>query len=174
MKFHKDLLGLIFIIIIVIMIGVPQAVNASDQAIIRNVVDGDTLKVFYEGQKESIRLIGIDTPESRKNKKAYKDSGRSGEDIEKIVAMGKESTEYTKSLIKPGDIIKMEFDVQKRDQYKRLLAYVYLNDGRMLNEEIIRAGYASPLTYPPNIKYQDKFLKEYREAREKGRGLFRE
>jgi micrococcal nuclease len=118
-------------------------------------------------------LIGIDTPESRKNKKAYKDSGRSGEDIEKIIAMGKEATEYAKGLIKSGDIIKIEFDVQKRDQYKRLLAYVYLNDGRMLNEEIIRAGYASPLTYVPNVKYQERFMKAYKEAREKGRGLFR-
>jgi hypothetical protein len=54
MKFHKDLIGLIFIIIIVIMIGVPQAVSASDKAIIRNVVDGDTLKAFYEGQKENL------------------------------------------------------------------------------------------------------------------------
>jgi len=56
--------------------------------------------------------------------------------------MGKEAAEYAKSLIKPGDIMKIEFDVQKRDQYKRPLTYVYLNDGRMLNEEIIRAGYA--------------------------------
>lgn len=63
MKFHKDLIGLISIIVIVIIIGVTQVVNASNQAIIRNVVDGDTLKVFYEGQKESVRLIGIDTPQ---------------------------------------------------------------------------------------------------------------
>ena len=87
--------------------------------------------------------------------------------------MGIEATEYAKSLTRPGDFMKIEFDVQKRDHYKRLLAYVYLNDGRMLNEEIIRSGYASPLTYPPDVKYLDKFLKAFREAREKGRGLFR-
>ena len=87
--------------------------------------------------------------------------------------MGKEATNYVKGIVKKGGTVKIEFDVQKRDQYKRILGYVYLSDGRMLNEEIIRAGYASPLTYPPNVKYQDKFLKAYREAREKGRGLFR-
>jgi len=173
MKIHRDLVRQLFITIIFIILSVPLLVNASDQAIIRNVVDGDTLKVFYEGQKESIRLIGIDTPESRKNKKAHKDAERSGEDIEAITSMGKEATKYAKGLVRPGDVINIEFDIQKRDQYKRLLGYVYLNDGCMLNEMLVRAGYESPLTYPPNVKYQERFLKAYREAREKGRGLFR-
>jgi len=53
------------------------------------------------------------------------------------------------------------------------LAYVYLSDGRMLNEEIVKAGYASLMTYPPNVKYQEKFLKAYREAKDKGRALWR-
>ena len=56
----------------------------------------------------------------------------------------------------------MEFDVQKRDKYGRLLAYVYLSDGKMVNEEIVKAGYANFMTYPPNVKYQEKFLKAYR------------
>jgi len=54
------------------------------------------------------------------------------------------------------------------------LGYVYLENGRILNEEIIKAGYASPMTIPPNVKYQDRFMKLYREAREARRGLFRE
>lgn len=100
MKIHKNLFRQIFIAIIFITLVLPQIVVASDQAIVRNVVDGDTMKVFYEGQKDSIGLIGIDTPESRKNKKAYKDSRRSGEDIEKITSMGKEAKEYLKKSCK--------------------------------------------------------------------------
>jgi micrococcal nuclease len=118
-------------------------------------------------------MIGIDTPESRANNKAYKDAYRSKRDIETIVALGKASTNYTKSLVKKGDTVSVEFDVEKRDQYKRLLGYVYLKDGRMLNEEIVKAGYASLLTMPPNVKYVDRFKRLYKEARDNNRGLWK-
>jgi micrococcal nuclease len=141
---------------------------------VKRVVDGDTLKIIYQGEEESVRLIGIDTPESKRNKKARKDAGRSGKDVEQITAMGKEAARYMRTIAREGDRVTIEFDVQKRDKYRRLLGYVYLENGRMLNEEIIKAGYASPMTFPPNVKYQDRFLKLYKEAREAKRGLFRE
>jgi len=71
-----------------------------------------------------------------------------------------------------GDRVRIEFDVQKRDQCSRVLGYVYLGDGRMLKEEIVKAGYASLMTYPPNIRYEGAFLKAYREGRESKRGLW--
>lgn len=88
--------------------------------------------------------------------------------------MGKRSTEFVKTLIRKGDEVDLEFDVQTRNHYHRLLAYVYLKDGtgRMLNEEIVRAGYGSPMTIPPNVKYRDRFGEAYREAREARRGLW--
>jgi len=67
-----------------------------------------------------------------------------------------------------------EFDVEKKDRYERLLAYVYLKDGTFLNAEIVKQGYASLMTYPPNVKYADDFVKLYREARENNRGLWKE
>jgi micrococcal nuclease len=79
-----------------------------------------------------------------------------------------------RTIAREDDRVSIEFDVQKRDKYRRLLGYVYLENGQMLNEEIIKAGYASPMTIPPNVKYQDRFLKLYREARDAKRGLFRE
>jgi micrococcal nuclease len=118
-------------------------------------------------------MIGIDTPESKANNKAYKDAYRSKKDIETIVATGKQSTNFTKSLARPGDQVSIEFDVEKRDRYKRLLGYVYLKDGRMLNEEIIKAGYASLMTMPPNVKYVERFKKAYKDARENRRGLWK-
>jgi micrococcal nuclease len=101
------------------------------------------------------------------------DAQRSEQDIETITAMGKRATDYVKTLIKPGDMVRMEFDVQRRDKYGRLLAYVYLSDGKMLNEEIVKAGFANLMTYPPNVKHQERFLKAYREAREDRKGLWR-
>lgn len=136
------------------------------------VVDGDTIKIELAGKIESVRLIGIDTPESKANKKAKKDAARAGEDLKAIVSMGKAAAEFTKTLVKPGDLVNIEQDVQPRDRYGRILAYVYLKSGKMLNEEIISAGYASVMTIPPDVRYQDRFLGAYRAAREAKRGLW--
>lgn len=138
------------------------------------VIDGDTLKVKYRGHKENVRLIGIDAPESRINKKALRDAKRSTKDIKIILQQGREATKYVKTLVKPGETVRLEFDVQPRDRYSRLLNYVYLDNDKMLNEEIVRAGYAGLMTIPPNVKYEQKLLQAYREAREMKRGLWGE
>ncbi len=147
--------------------------HAQQTTTVVRVVDGDTLKVRYWGKEESIRLIGIDTPESRANKKAKRDAKRSGQDIKTITSMGKRATEYVENLVKTGDLITIEFDAQQRDRYGRLLGYVYLSNGKMLNKEIVKAGYATVMTIPPNVKYQDRFLKAYKEARDNKRGLWK-
>jgi micrococcal nuclease len=142
------------------------------EATVDHVIDGDTIVVVFNGQKEHVRLIGVDTPESRMNKRVEKQKELG--DAEKVIELGQKAKEFTKSLVKPGDKVYLEFDVQQRDRYGRLLAYVYLKDGRMLNKEIICNGYAMPLTVPPNVKYQEEFKKCYQEAREKGLGLWKE
>ena len=136
------------------------------------IVDGDTLTVQHNGRAEKIRLIGIDAPESSINNKTKKDAARGNGDIVTITKMGKEAARFVRTIVKPGDPIVIEFDKQTRDKYGRLLGYVYLSSGKMLNEEIVKAGYANLLTYPPNVKYQDRFFKAYREARENSRGLW--
>lgn len=162
---------LIFVLIFAIIC--PSAVQARRAtAKVLYVIDGDTLKIIYDGKKQSIRLIGIDTPESKKNKKAFKDSARSSRDINAIVSQGKLAKKYVKGLVKKGDRVRIEFDIEKKDRYRRLLGYVYLADGRMLNDIIIRNGYASPLTIPPNVKYRKKFLRSYHYARKHGLGLW--
>ncbi len=139
---------------------------------VTQIVDGDTLTIQHNGRNEKIRLIGIDAPESSINNKTKKDAARGNGDIDTITKMGKEATRFVKKIVKPGDPVTIEFDKQSRDKYGRLLGYVYLSNGKMLNEEIVKAGYANLLTYPPNVKYQDRFLKAYREARENNRGLW--
>jgi len=147
---------------------------APEKATVTKIVDGDTIYVNQNGNTLKVRLIGIDTPESRYNSKAERDSDRSGEDLKAILAQGKRATAYLKSILRKGDTVTLEYDLQQYDKYGRTLAYVYLSDGRMLNELIIASGYASPMTIPPNIKHKDLFLKAYQEARYHKLGLWSE
>ena len=173
MKKHLGFIICGFLILVLpLSLYAKSQVRTQEVAVVTKVVDGDTLKVKFQGLDESVRLIGIDTPESKANKKAKKDAQRSKSDVETIISMGKEATKFTASLVKPGDTVKIEFDVRPRDKYGRLLGYVYLSNGKMLNEEIVKAGYANVMTYPPNVKYQERFLKAYREARENKKGLW--
>ncbi|MFN7064722.1 MAG: thermonuclease family protein [Aquificaceae bacterium] len=137
------------------------------------VVDGDTFHCkLPKGEEVRVRLVGIDTPESRGNPKARRDAERSGQSVEEIIRMGKLATEFTKRYLPKGEVVYLEFDVQRIDRHGRLLAYVWLSDGRMLNEVLVREGYAQVYTIPPNVKYQDRLLEAQRYARENKRGLW--
>ncbi len=148
------------------------------------VIDGDTIivsipKTTFNGRKTlknlkfRIRLIGIDTPESRPNRRAKIQSRESSRDINTIIKLGKMAKAFTKGILSGNKYVFLEFDLEPQDRYGRLLAYVWLPDGRMLNREIICNGYAYPLTIPPNTKYKDQFLKCFHHAREKRIGLWR-
>ena len=136
--------------------------------LVTRAVDGDTLKLE---NGERVRLIGIDTPEMHESNKLDRDARRSGQDVEVIKQLGRQSYEFTKKLVE-GKRVKLEFDVERFDKYKRILAYVYLTDGTFVNAEIVKQGYASLMTYPPNVKYAQIFRKLYQEARENRRGLW--
>jgi len=140
---------------------------------VKKVVDGDTFHCAINGDEITVRLIGVDTPESKPNPKAKRDVEKTGIPMEEMIKMGKEAAEFTKRLIPPGTTVKLETDVQITDKYGRVLAYAWLPDGRMLNEVLVREGYAQVYTVPPNVKYQELFLSAQREAREKGKGLWR-
>ena len=142
--------------------------SQNDPLTVTRAVDGDTLQL---SSGEKVRLIGIDTPESSNNSKLRRDVKRTGQDAREIIRMGKEAATFTRSLVQ-GKKVRLELDVQQRDKYGRLLAYVYLEDGTFVNAEIMKAGYAQVMTIPPNVKYQDLFLGLQRDAREKGRGLW--
>lgn len=140
-----------------------------------SIVDGDTIRASISGSNQTIRLIGIDTPESRYSSKAKRDSKRSGKDLASIYELGKKSTDFLRTLVAPGDRVYLEYDAEKREtRGSRLLAYVYLESGVMLNEVLVRSGYALPYTVPPNIKYEDKFVRAAKDAREMRVGLWNE
>lgn len=131
------------------------------------VVDGDT--IVCGGKR--VRLIGIDTPESQPNRRAHLQARRLG-DLETVLELGKKAKEFVSLLLPPGTRVELEFDVQKFDKYGRLLAYVWLPDGRMLNEVLLEEGYAVLYTVPPNVKYVERLRAAQRRAVEEGKGLW--
>jgi micrococcal nuclease len=142
------------------------------QALVTRVIDGDTIQVrLRNGPSERVRLLGIDTPEVHDSAKLDRDARQSGKSREEIRALGRLAWDFTRSRLEGKDVW-LELDVQTRDAYGRLLAYVWLGDGAMFNVVILREGYAQVLTIPPNVRYVDLFLVCQREAREHRRGLW--
>lgn len=137
--------------------------------LVKRVIDGDTLQL---DNGERVRLIGIDTPEIHESNKLYRDAHRTKQDAATIQKLGRRAYEFTRKLVE-GKRVSLEFDAERHDRYKRLLAYVYLKDGTFVNAKIVEEGYASLMTFPPNVKHADLFLKLYREARENRRGLWK-
>lgn len=136
-----------------------EAPNATLTGTVARVVDGDTLRVDLPTGQERIRLIGMDTPETK-----HPDRG--------IEPFGPEATAAAERLCPPGTQVRLELDVETRDQYGRLLAYVYLPDERMLNAEMLREGLARIYTFPPNVRHAQDFLQIERQARAAGRGMW--
>jgi micrococcal nuclease len=136
------------------------------------VVDGDTVAVRIDRGMERVRFIGIDTPESRKNEQARLQAERSERDIKTIMDFGRRAKDTLKGLLPKGTELRIEYDIQKRDKYGRLLGYVYRADNTMVNEEMILRGYAQVLTVPPNVKYVDRFKKALAKSQKEKRGLW--
>jgi micrococcal nuclease len=123
---------------------------------VQRVVDGDTLVAA----DERVRLIGVDTPESADPRRP-------------VQCFGREASTYLSKLLPQGTPVRLVADVEQRDRYDRLLAYVYrLSDGMFVNAELVRSGYAQVLTVPPNVAHADRFVTLAAEARRVGRSLW--
>jgi micrococcal nuclease len=135
-------------------------------AVVTEIVDGDTIDVAINGREEAVRMIGIDTPEI-----AHEPfDGRPANDAE---CYGQEARQYTGELLAVGTGVWLERDVVARDDYGRLLAYVYrASDGVFVNYEIIRHGFAQPLTIAPNAYFADHFVEAARAAERDDAGLW--
>jgi len=127
---------------------------------VKKIVDGDTFWADDGTAKGiKIRLIGIDAPESKRSFK------------KEIGVYGKESKAYLSQLLK-GRKVRLEYDLDPKDQYGRTLAYVYLEDGTFVNADLIKNGFATLLTIPPNVKFADHFYELQQEARKTKKGLW--
>lgn len=137
-----------------------QRTKSSEYLLVTQVVDGDTFWADNDTKDGvKVRLIGVDAPES---KNVFK---------KKIGYYGKEAKEYLRTLLQ-NRRVKLELDIDPRDQYGRTLAYVYRDDGLFINAELLKNGYAMVMTVPPNVKYVEYFLSLQQESRDNMRGLW--
>lgn len=138
----------------------PAPGELEANAIIDDVIDGDTVDVIITGREERVRLIGIDTPETKKPNSP-------------IECFGPEATAFTEALLPIGTPVYIERDVVNRDDFGRLLGYVYrADDGIFVNYEIMRQGFAQPLSIPPNDTFAELFADAARAAEADDAGLW--
>jgi len=165
------------LLLVAAIAGTAGAQPASLEGVVVRIVDGDTIHVRLADRVEKVRYIGVNTPEVHHPRKGEEPGGR-------------EAAEVNRGLVE-NKHVRLELDVQSRDRYGRLLAYVWVAVERpegagappsqgdqsekwiMINAELVRLGYAQVMTVPPNVRYQSLFLKLQRDAREAGRGLWK-
>lgn len=136
----------------------PAPAKAGRPASVISVTDGDTIEVLFQGVAIDVRLIGVDTPETVNPS-------------QRVECFGHSASRFTERRLE-GRRIGLEFDVERYDQYGRTLGYAWV--GRSLfNELLVRRGFATVATHPPNVRYVGRFLSAQRSAREADRGLWR-
>ncbi len=127
-------------------------------ATVRKVIDGDTIELRIGTSNETVRLLGIDTPETIHPSKP-------------VECFGPEASARTKQLLPQGTKVRIERDTEARDHFGRLLLYVYLGD-RMVNEVLLSEGFAVPLSIEPNTTHATQFDQVSGEARTASAGLW--
>jgi micrococcal nuclease len=137
--------------VVVLLLTLPSIAFAQ---LVTRVVDGDTIVVAGVG---TVRLIGVDTPETVDPRTP-------------VQSFGKEASEFTGRMAQ-GKVVRLEFDVQRKDKYERTLSYAYLPDGTFLNAEIVKQGFGHAYTTYP-FRYLEQFRQFERDARAANRGLW--
>lgn len=136
----------------------PLSPGASGRVV--DIVDGDTLDIDLDGQVERVRLIGVDTPETKKP----------GEPVE---CFGPEATNHLTTLLPPGTEVVVQRDIEARDDYGRLLLYVFrFDDELFVNADLVSKGFATTLEIPPNTSFSRTLRRLSAEARTAKMGLW--
>lgn len=158
---HKAIL--IFVIALIWTIfdqsKLPEEIELENYQVLK-VIDGDTVSININGEKETLRLIGVDTPETVHPNKP-------------VECFGIEASNYAKDLLS-NKIISVEYDQSQGevDKYGRSLVYIFLPDGRNFNKIMIEEGYAYEYTYSEVYKYQKEFKESQTYAKENKLGLW--
>lgn len=140
-------------------VGSPGDALEANAEVVR-VVDGDTIVVRADGVDERVRFVGINTPESVKPGTP-------------VMCFGKEASHHLGELLPEGSPVRLVRDVEARDRYDRLLAYVYrAEDGLFVNLAMVTDGFADQYTFPPNVAHVDEFRVAAQTARDNGVGLW--
>jgi micrococcal nuclease len=140
-------------------------------ALVVRWLDGDTLIVIWAARRIQVRLIGIDAPEIDRSARATRQARDLGRSTADIATLGRMAQTAAEDMAPRRSAIHLELDVRTHDRHGRLLAYIWRDD-RMVNEEMLRQGFALAYTVPPNVRYADRFVAAQREARAAHRGLW--
>lgn len=124
---------------------------------VTRVIDGDTIEIELDGEVERVRYIGIDTPEMNDGRGTVRELA--------------EEAKAANARLVNGRTVRLELDVEERDRYDRLLAYVWVGD-TMVNEALVLSGHAAPYTFPPNVRYVERFIAAARTVRERDGSAF--
>lgn len=131
--------------------------NPYQTGTVTKVIDGDTVEVQIGEKVEKVRMLLVDTPETVHPNKP-------------VQPYGKEASEFTKKLLLNKEV-KLEKDKEDRDQYQRLLRYIYV-DSQSVQEQLLSKGFARVVIYPPNTKYAQKYQKIQDQAKSKKIGIW--
>lgn len=129
-----------------------------DRATVVRVVDGDTFVASLDGKETTVRLLNVDTPETKKPEHPAE-------------CFGPDASAKLEGLLRRGDTVRMTYDVERRDKYQRTLAAVY-KDKTFVNAELAREGLGTAVLFEPNRKHYQEVVDAEAEAREAGRGMF--
>lgn len=133
-----------------VLIGLAALLAQELSGPVTRVIDGDTIEVELAGEPERVRYIGIDTPEMNDGRASVRE-------------LAEEARRANARLVE-GRRVRLELDVEERDRYGRLLAYIWVGD-TLVNEALVRSGHAAPYTFPPNVRYVERFVAAARAAR---------
>lgn len=137
-----------------------QPASEPEPVTVERVIDGDTVDVRLEGETERIRLLNVDTPETKHPEK-------------EIECLGPEATEFLQEQLPVGQEIKLEFDEERTDRYGRVLAGIFKDD-ELINAQIARAGLGVAASFDPNTRFFSEVKSAQDEAESQGVGLFDE
>ena len=139
----------------------PPPRNQTDLVKIVKVVDGDTVDIDLDGHTERVRLIGVNTPETKHPTKP-------------IECFGPEASAYLTQLLPKGTAVRIERDVEARDRYGRMLLYLYLgSDNLFINLDLVARGYGTPMSIEPNTFHRNDFVRAAAQAEAANVGLWK-
>ena len=128
---------------------------------IAHVIDGDTVDIDINGRTERVRLIGVNTPETKHPTKP-------------IECFGPEASSYLTQLLPKGTAVRIERDVEARDRYGRMLLYLYLgSDNLFINLDLVARGYGTPMSIEPNTFHRNDFVRAAAQAEAANVGLWK-
>lgn len=153
-------IGIMGVPVVVIMLLVHAFADdsARERASVVRVIDGDTIDVLQDGEETRVRLLNVDTPETKHPN-------------ESVECLGPEAEQFLEDLLPSGTEVELEYDAERQDRYGRTLAGVF-HEGSLVNAEIAAEGYGVAVLYEPNRKFYDPVKRAEQEARDNARGLF--